>query len=120
MSRNITLFQDCPGEKKPYFLSPIGKYLNKELQKARPGDFIIFQNGWRREKRKLARICRIEISSPVFTFLLRSIHGETASINGIKEKWADLSVLEGFGRDGVDMDACILGEVETIEPEDVG
>lgn len=115
MGKSITVWQDCPGAAKPYFLAPVGKYLNKALQGARKGDIIVFQNGWRYERRKLVRMCRMETGTPAFTFLVRSLYGEGTTIESIKGRWRDISVLGGFGKDGADMDVCLLGEIENID-----
>ena len=114
MSKNILLHMDCPADRKPYFLAPVGKYLNRSLDGVRPGDMVTFQHGWRREKRKLVRLCRIRINSPVFSFMIRSLYGSSTTILDVVERWRNDSVLQGYGKDGADTEICVLGEVENI------
>ena len=115
MPKPIFIQHGCPKEGKPFAILPIGMYCNSGLQKANPGDTIIFCQDWRREKAVLVRHCRIAVNSSVFTFMAKSIYGEYTRIKDLLAKWEALSVVEGYGKEGYSKDECLLIECKLIE-----
>lgn len=111
----IKIQQPTPKAEKPYAILPIGLYCNVALQKAKPGQEVVFQTEWRRDKRQIVQICRFRINSPEFTFMLRSIYGESMTIAKLMERWEAWAVVEGIGKDGIDKEQCIIVEVEPIK-----
>lgn len=105
------IFAEPPGEVKPYMLVPVGHYLNRDLQRAAEGSVVTFRTWDRRYRRRIVRMCRLPLKSELFTFMLRSLHGEGASLGTIMERWRRESVIEGFGRDGVNTEECLLLEI---------
>lgn len=118
MPRPIKIQHPTPKADKPYAILPIGLYCNSALQKAKPGQEVIFQTEWRRDKRRIVQLCRFRINSPEFTFMLRSIYGENMTIAKLMERWEAWAVVEGIGRDGVDKEQCVIVEVQPINEED--
>ncbi len=90
---------------------PIGLYCNQTLQAAKIGDVVQFHCEWRKDKRVITNICRFRINSPEFTFMLRSIYGESMTIAKLMERWEAWAVVEGIGKDGIDKEQCIIVEV---------
>lgn len=117
-SNIITLHHSTPSEHKPYALFPIGTYCNRQLQKARQGNIVEFQTSWRRERRRIVRICRFRINCAEFTFVLKSIYGERMTTSKLFEQWETWAVVEGIGKQGFDRDMCILIEVEEIKDDE--
>lgn len=111
MSRPIKIQHPTPKADKPYAIVPIGLYCNAALQKSKPGQEVIFQTEWRKDKRVITNICRFRINSPEFTFMLRSIYGENMTIAKLMEKWEAWAVVEGIGAAGIDHESCIIIEV---------
>lgn len=120
MSRPIKIQHPTPKAEKPYAILPIGLYCNSALQKAKPGQEVIFQTEWRRDKRRIVQLCRFRINSPEFTFMLRSIYGEGMTIAKLMERWEAWAVVEGIGKDGIDKEQCIIVEVQPINEERYG
>lgn len=94
---------------------PVGLYCNKALQTAKIGDEVQFHCEWRKDKRVITNICRFRINSPEFTFMLRSIYGESMTIAKLMEKWEAWAVVEGIGAAGIDHENCIILEVSNLE-----
>lgn len=111
MSRLIKVQHPTPKADKPYAILPIGLYCNAVLRMARPGDNVVFQTEWRRDKRRIVQLCRFRINSPEFTFMLRSIYGENMTIAKLMERWEAWAIVEGIGKDGIDHESCIIIEV---------
>lgn len=111
MSRPIKIQHPTPKADKPYAILAIGLYCNVALQKAKPGQEVIFETEWRRDKRRIVQLCRFRINSPEFTFMLRSIYGENMTIAKLMERWEAWAVVEGIGKDGFDRENCIIIEV---------
>ena len=111
MSRPIKIQHPTPKANKPYAILPIGLYCNVALQKSKPGQEVIFETDWRKDKRVITNICRFRINSPEFTFMLRSIYGENMTIAKLMEKWEAWAVVEGIGAAGIDHESCIIVEV---------
>lgn len=109
--RPIKIQHPTPKADKPYAIVPIGLYCNAALQKSKPGQEVIFQTEWRKDKRVITNICRFRINSPEFTFMLRSIYGENMTIAKLMEKWEAWAVVEGIGAAGIDHESCIIIEV---------
>lgn len=97
---------------------PIGLYCNQKLQTAKIGDCVQFQCEWRKDKRVITNICRFRINSPEFTFMLRSIYGESMSIAKLMERWEAWAVVEEIGASGIDHENCIILEVKPIEEKE--
>ena len=115
MPKPIPINHPCPKEGKPFAILPCGLYMNRDLQKAKPGDTILFCQDWRKDKAVLIRKCRIAVNSSVFTFMAKSIYGEYTTIKSLLEIWEAQSVIEGYGRDGVDKEFALLIEVKMVE-----
>lgn len=94
---------------------PIGMYCNQALQKAKPGDWVLFESTWKRTDMRIVQLCRFRINSPEFTFMLRSIYGENMTIAKLMERWEAWAVVEGIGKDGIDKEKCIIIEVKEDE-----
>lgn len=116
--RPIKIRHPTPKAEKPYAILPIGLYCNAALQKAKPGQEVIFETEWRRDKRRIVQLCRFRINSPEFTFMLRSIYGESMSIAKLMERWEAWAVVEGIGASGIDHENCIILEVKPIEEKE--
>lgn len=118
MSRPIKIQHPTPKAEKPYAILPCGLYCNAAMQKAKPGQEVIFQTEWRRDKRRIiTNICRFRINSPEFTFMLRSIYGERMTIARLMERWEAWAVVEGIGAAGIDHESCIIIEVSQVEED---
>lgn len=116
MPRPIKIQHPTPKERSVAQVAlPIGMYCNKPLQTAKIGDVVQFQCEWRKDKRVITNICRFRINSPEFTFMLRSIYGESMTIAKLMERWEAWAVVEGIGRDGIDHENCIILEVSNLE-----
>lgn len=116
MSRPIKIQHPTPQKRSvAQVVLPIGMYCNKPLQTAKIGDEVIFQCEWRKDKRVITNICRFRINSPEFTFMLRSIYGESMTIAKLMERWEAWAVVEGIGREGIDKESCIILEVSEDE-----
>lgn len=112
MSRPIKIQHPTPKERSVAQVAlPIGMYCNQALQKAKPGDWVLFESTWKRTDMRIVQICRFRINSPEFTFMLRSIYGEGMTIAKLFERWEAWAVVEGIGRDGIDHESCIIIEV---------
>lgn len=116
MPKPIPINRPCPkGRDSRFALLPIGMYCNKAIQTAPIGSIIEFCTDWRRDKATLIRKCKIPVNSPVFTFLAKSIYGEYTRIKDLLERWENLSIIEGYGRGGVDKEFALLIEVKMCE-----
>lgn len=115
MKRPIKIQHPTPKAEKPYAILPTGLYCNAALQKAKPGQEVIFQTEWRRDKRRIVQLCRFRINSPEFTFMLRSIYGENMTIAKLMERWEAWAIVEGIGASGIDHENCIILEVSNLE-----
>lgn len=111
MARPIKIQHPTPKTDKPYAILPIGLYCNAALQKAKPGQEVIFETEWRRDKRRIVQLCRFRINSPEFTFMLRSIYGVRMTIAKLMERWEAWAVVEGIGAQGFSRDEAIVIEV---------
>lgn len=118
MAKPIKIQHPTPKADKPYAILPIGLYCNAALQKAKPGQEVVFETEWRRDKRSIVQLCRFRINSPELTFMLRSIYGERMTIAKLMERWEAWAVVEGIGRDGIDKEQCIIVEVEPIKEKE--
>lgn len=114
MPRPIKIQHPTPKAEKPYAILAIGLYCNATLQKAKPGQEVIFQTEWRSDKRCIVQICRFRINSPEFTFMLRSIYGENMTISKLIERWEAWAVVEGIGKSGFSREQCMVIEVSEI------
>lgn len=113
MSRPIKIQHPTPKERNvAQVILPIGMYCNQALQKAKPGDWVLFESTWKRTDMRIVQICRFRINSPEFTFMLRSIYGENMTIAKLMERWEAWAVVEGIGKDGIDKEQCIIVEVK--------
>lgn len=115
MARPIKIQHRTPKAERPYAILPIGLYCNAALQKAKPGQEVIFETDWSKDKRSIVQLCRFRINSPEFTFMLRSIYGDGMTIAKLMERWEAWAVVEGIDRDGFSRDSCIVLEVESLE-----
>lgn len=107
----IRIQHQTPKAEKPFAVLPIGLYCNAALQKAKPGQEVIFQTDWRRDKRRIVQSCRFRVNSPEFTFMLRSIYGENMTIARLMERWEAWAVVEGIGASGFSREEAIVVEV---------
>ena len=115
MPKPIPIQHPCPkGSDSRFALLPIGMYCNKAIQTAPIGSIIEFQTDWRKDKATLVRKCKIPVNSSVFTFMAKSIYGDFTTIKSLLERWEAQSVIEGYGRDGVDKEFALLIEVKMI------
>lgn len=116
MPKPIPIQHPCPKEPRTrLFLAPYGLYLNRDLQKANPGDTILFCQEWRKDKATLIRKCKIPVNSSAFTFMAKSIYGEYTRIKDLLAKWEAMAVLEGVGKDGFDRENALLIECRLEE-----
>lgn len=116
MSRPIKIQQPVPKPSNTGMsIIPVGLYCNAALQKAKPGQEVIFQTEWRRDKRRIVQFCRFRINSPEFTFMLRSIYDENMTIARLMERLEAWAVVEGIGAAGIDHKSCIILEVSNLE-----
>lgn len=116
MPRPIKIQHPTPKERSvAQVILPIGLYCNKALQKAKPGDWVLFESTWKRTDMRIVQICRFRINSPEFTFMLRSIYGESMTIAKLMERWEAWAVVEGIGAAGIDHENCIILEVSNLE-----
>lgn len=114
MKRPIKIQHPTPKAEKPYAILPTGLYCNAALQKAKPGQEVIFQTEWRRDKRRIVQLCRFRINSPEFTFMLRSIYGEGMTIARLMERWEAWAIVEGIGKSGFSREEAIVMEIAEI------
>lgn len=117
MSRPIKIQYPTPKANKPYAILPIGLYCNSALQKSKPGQEVIFQTEWRRDKRRIVQLCRFRINSPEFTFMLRSVYGENMTIARLMEQWEAWAVVEGIEKEGFSRDEALLLETRPYDAE---
>ena len=116
MPRPIKIQQPTPQTRSvAQAILPIGMYCNQALQKAKPGDWVLFESTWKRTDMRIVQLCRFRINSPEFTFMLRSIYGENMSIAKLMERWEAWAVVEGIGANGFDHENCIILEVSNLE-----
>lgn len=80
-------------------LAPVGLYCNNALDNASVGDIVDFEDGWRKERVVITRKCHISVNSAAFTFLLKSIYGDSMTWEKLKGDWSALCVNEGLGAD---------------------
>lgn len=105
----------APAREKPYAVLPVGMFCNRELQRAKPGDEVEFQTGWRREKRRIVQMCRFRVNSPEFAFMLRSIYGGNMTIARLFERWEAWAIVEGIGKEGFSRDEVMVVEAAPLE-----
>ena len=113
MAKVINILERVPTGGKAFVLLPIGIYCNDKLQKAAPGSFVEFWQGWRHERRVLVRKCRIGINSSVFTFLAKSLYGERTRIADMLAKWREVYDVP------FDETECMLIEVRELNEDEV-
>lgn len=119
MKRTIKIEQPTPKERVvSQAILPMGMYCNVALQNAKIGDAVQFQCGWRKDKRVITNMCRFRISSPEFTFMLRSIYGGNMTIGGLMERWEAWAVVEGIGAAGFSREEALVVEVVEENSED--
>lgn len=106
-----------PKDAKPYAILPIGLYCNRELQNARIGSILEFCVDWRRDKRRLARKCNVEVQSSIFTFLIKSLYGERMTWASLSERWRAECIIDGLGRNAFSETEVMLIEVEEIKED---
>lgn len=119
MSKPINLLHPIPRPSNVMFaLVAIGMYCNVELQKAKPGDVVIFhdtQSQWRKEKFTLVRKCKIAVNSAVFSFFAKSLYGDWVRIEDVLERWRGIYEREGSP---FDESECLLIEVKPIKKDE--
>lgn len=115
MKRPIKIQHPTSKAEKPYAIVPIGLYCNAALQKSKPGQEVVFETEWRRDKRRIVQFCRFRINSPEFTFMLRSVYGESMTIAKMMERWEAWAVVEGIGAHGFSREEALVLEVSPIE-----
>lgn len=113
----IKIQHPTPKAEKPYAILAIGLYCNVALQKSKPGQEVIFETDWRKDKRVITNICRFRINSPEFAFMLRSIYGEGMTIAKLMERWEAWAIVEGIGKDGFSRDEALLLETRPYDAE---
>ncbi len=119
MNRPINIQHQTPQARSvAQVILPIGLYCNQALQKAKPGDWVLFESTWKRTDMRIVQLCRFRINSPEFTFMLRSIYGENMTIAKLMERWEAWAVVEGIGAAGIDHESCIIVEVKPIEEKE--
>lgn len=115
--RPIKIQYRTPKAERPYAILPIGLYCNAALQKAKPGQEVIFETDWRKDKRSIVQLCRFRINTPEFTFMLRSIYGDGITIAKLMERWEAWAIVEGIGKDGFSRDEALLLETRPYDAE---
>lgn len=116
MSRPIKIQHPTPkSSTRGMAIIPVGLYCNSKLQKAKIGEVVEFCTEWQKDKRVITNICRFRINSPEFTFMLRSIYGESMTIAKLLEHWEAWAVVEGIGKDGFSREEVIIIEVSNSE-----
>jgi hypothetical protein len=86
-----------------YILIPIGYAYNRPIQKAKDGDRIAFIGG---ERAAIDTTVVIKAQSKICDMLCRMRYG--VGIERVIEVWKNNASLEGYGRDAVSEDECML------------
>lgn len=92
-------------EDKGLAMFPFGTRYNKELYTLKSGDFIKFtgENG---HKREVISVAVMNLHSAVAELMSNYIYGQPLRI--VHRQWGYNAVMEGFPRDAVDKDRCLL------------
>lgn len=86
-----------------YILIPIGYAYNRPIQKAQDGDRMIFLDG---ERVAIDTIAKIKSQTKMCDMICRARYG--VGIERVIEIWKNNATLEGYGRDAVSEDECLL------------
>lgn len=95
---------------------PIGTYCNAEILKAKNGERICLQESWRKSTYVIKRKCKLQVASPVFTFLCHSIYGH-GSFDRLAEEWRAICVTEGLGKSAFSDKEVLLVELGVWDKE---
>lgn len=109
MKRTIKIYQTPPKALDGTLaIVPYGLYLNRQLQKANPGELLEFRVEWRRETFTLLHKAKLKVNSSAFTLMLKMIYGEFMTWSKLSEQWRAECILEGLGKDAFDTDTVLL------------
>lgn len=92
-------------EDKGLAMFPFGIRYNKELYTLRSGDFIKF-TGDDGHKREVVSVAVMNMHTAVAEFMSNYIYGQPLRI--VQRQWGYNAVMEGFPRDAVDKDQCLI------------
>lgn len=113
-TKTIKILATPPNKEHCYVILPIGLYCNRELQNAKEGDELVFQDSWSREKRKFIRSCKVKVNSEVFTFLIKSLIRDWHDKDTVFKRWEAECQIQGIGKNAFSKEEVLLIEVEDI------
>ena len=117
MSKKVDIMGEAPRRAVKFVILPFGLYFHRDLQKAKRGDIVRFNEGHRLVSMIYESSCRISIKTQLFSYLLRLCYGGTVTITSLMERWAAIAINEGYGRKGFSRDEALLVEVRDIDDE---
>lgn len=114
----MKVFHRTPTENKPYAILPCGRHYNQRVKELMRGDKVEFWTDWRHDTLRVLRACVLQIDSPVFTFIIKSLYGTGVSKEDILRRWVSTAIIQGVTQEGgISDEECVLVEVEPfVEP----
>jgi len=90
---------------------PVGAYYNRDLQQARQGDFIMFDDD-DKNKYRIERVAQLDLNSQIAVLLAGYIYGST--LQSIFVRWRSTAVIQGFTKNAVSTNKCLVIEYDTL------
>lgn len=97
------IFHDTPVKEKGLVMLPVGVSFNRDIQKMKEGDEIVFLNG---EKHKVLRTSYFGLKWQATDFLCRYIYGKGIDI--VFRKWLTNAVIRGYSKKAISDNKCLL------------
>lgn len=98
------IFHWKPAVLHGFIMLPVGAYYNRDIQKARKGDF--FQFCENESKYRIVDICYMNLNCAVANVLCKYIYNRKMDI--VMNRWLANAVIEGNGRNAIDKNRCLL------------
>ncbi len=90
---------------------PVGAYYNRELQQARQGDFIMFDDD-ENNKYRILRVAQLDLNSQIAALLAGYIYCST--LQSIFVRWRSTAVIQGYAKAAVSTNKCLVIEYDTL------
>lgn len=108
------IYHWTPKKHKGLLMLPVGVYYNRDIQKARPGDYIQFEDDT--DKYAIRRIAYMELHTQIAGLI--SMYLYNTPLPSVIKRWKFTAVFEGNGKKAVSDNKCLVIEYNTI-PEKI-
>ena len=109
--KTYRIYHLTPKNHKGLVMLPVGAYYNQDLQQARQGDFIMFDDD-DKNKYRIERVAQLDLNSQIAVLLAGYIYNST--LQSIFVRWRSTAVIQGFTKNAVSTNKCLVIEYNTL------